>query len=354
MSYDKELHIALLAVQRATLLTQHVFHEKEKGTSSKEDKSPVTIGDYGAQALVIHAIRKNFPEDEIVAEEDSVSLREQRPVVDQIWGLVKETKLNDQKAEEELGGPIGDVEAMLTAIDAGSSPGGSKGRIWVLDPIDGTKGFLRGGQYAIALALIENGNVKVGVLGCPNFPVSDSAPLSAYVGKQGINDNDGRGILFSAVIGAGATIRPLSHGGLQTSQTIHMKEITDITQATICEGVEAGHSSHSDQAQIATKLGITNPSVRMDSQAKYGSVARGAGDVYLRVPVSASYVEKIWDHAAGYLIVSEAGGEVTDIEGNQLDFARGRTLTANKGVMAAPKGIYKRVLEVVRSVLNPN
>lgn len=125
MSYEKELHIALLAVQRATLLTQHVFHEKEKGTSSKEDKSPVTVGDYGAQALVIHAIRKNFPEDEIVAEEDSVSLREQRPLVDQIWGLVKETKLKDQKAEEELGGPIGDVEAMLTAIDAGSSPGGS-------------------------------------------------------------------------------------------------------------------------------------------------------------------------------------------------------------------------------------
>lgn len=354
MSYDKELHIALLAVQRATLLTQHVFHEKEKGTSSKEDKSPVTIGDYGAQALVIHAIRKNFPEDEIVAEEDSVSLREQRPLVDQIWELVKETKLKDQKAEEELGGPIGDVEAMLTAIDAGSSPGGSKGRIWALDPIDGTKGFLRGGQYAIALALIENGNVKVGVLGCPNFPVSDSAPLSAYVGKQGINDNDGRGILFSAAIGAGATSRPLSHGGLQISQTIHVKEITDITKATICEGVEAGHSSHGDQAQIATKLGITNPSVHMDSQAKYGSVARGTGDVYLRVPVSASYVEKIWDHAAGYLIVIEAGGEVTDIEGNQLDFARGRTLTANKGVMAAPKGIYTRVLEAVRSVLNPN
>lgn len=353
MSYSKELHIALLAVQRATLLTQHVFHEKEKGTSSKEDKSPVTIGDYGAQALVLHAIRKNFPEDEIVAEEDSVSLREQRPLVDQIWRLVKETKLEDPEAEEELGGPVGDVEAMLTAIDAGNSPGGSKGRIWALDPIDGTKGFLRGGQYAIGLALIDDGKVKVGVLGCPNFPVSDSAPLSAYIGRQGIDNDDGRGILFSAVIGAGATSRPLSCGGLQINQTIHMKEVTDITQATICEGVEAGHSSHGDQAQIAMKLGITNPSVRMDSQAKYGSIARGAGDVYLRVPVRASYVEKIWDHAAGYLIVSEAGGEVTDVEGKRLDFARGRTLTANKGIMAAPRGVYEQVLEAVRSVLNP-
>lgn len=351
MSYSKELHIALLAVQRATLLTQHVFHEKEKGTLSKEDKSPVTIGDYGAQALVLHAIRKNFPEDEIVAEEDSVSLREQRSLVDQIWGLVKETRLEDPEAEEELGGPVKDAEAMLSAIDAGNSSGGPKGRVWTLDPIDGTKGFLRGGQYAIALALIEDGHVKVSIIGCPNFPVSDSAALSAYVGKQGADDISERGVLFSAITGTGATIRPLSRGGIQVSKAIRMKEITDVTQARICEGVEPGHSSHGKQAQIATKLGITSPSVRMDSQAKYGSIARGAGDVYLRVPVNALYEEKIWDHAAGYLIVREAGGEVTDIEGKQLDFTKGKTLSANKGVMAAPRGLYDQVLEAVRSVL---
>ena len=76
----------------------------------------------------------------------------------------------------------------------------------------------------------------------------------------------------------------------------------DLSAATFCESVEAGHSAHGDQAQIAQKLGITRPSVRMDSQAKYGSIARGAGDVYLRLPVKATYQEKIWDHAAGDLI----------------------------------------------------
>ena len=345
MSYHQELHIAELAVQRATLLTQRVFHEKAKGTLSKDDKSPVTIGDFGAQALIVHAIRSKFPKDEIVGEEEASTLRENLPLAERIWDLVKGVKLEDEKAETELGGPVESMEQMLQAIDAGNSAGGPKGRIWALDPIDGTKGFLRGGQYAVCLALIENGDVKVGVLGCPNLPVDNSAPLSADVGGTG------RGVLFGAILGSGAASRPLGRGALHASQPIHMKEVEDITHATFCESVEAGHSSHGDQAAIAKKLGITSESVRMDSQAKYGSIARGAGDLYLRLPVSASYQEKIWDHAAGDLIVREAGGQVTDAEGKRLDFGMGRTLKDNRGVVAAPKGVHAQVLDVVKSVL---
>ena len=350
MSYQKELQVAELAVQRATLLTKRVFHEKAKGTLSKDDKSPVTIGDFGAQALIIQAIRKNFPHDEIVGEEEASSLRENGSLRGQIWSLVKEARLDDQDAEATLGGPVESEEDMLTAIDAGNSAGGPKGRIWALDPIDGTKGFLRGGQYAVCLALMVDGDVKVGVLGCPNLPVDDSAPLSADAGENQ-TDEEGRGVLFAAVQGHGATSRPLSKGALLPSQPISMKSVPDITHATFCESVEAGHSSHDDQAQIAKKLGITKPSVRMDSQAKYGSIARGAGDLYLRLPVSKNYQEKIWDHAAGDLIVREAGGQVTDADGKRLDFGKGRTLAENKGVVAAPKNIHGQVLEVVKDVL---
>ena len=348
MSYEKELFIASLAVQRATLLTQRVFHEKAKGTLSKDDKSPVTIGDFGAQALIIYAIRKNFPKDDIVGEEEASSLRDNQSLGDQIWDLVRSTKLDDQNVEDELGGRFESKEQMLEAIDAGSSAGGAKGRIWALDPIDGTKGFLRGGQYAVCLALIEDGEVRVGVLGCPNLPVDNEAPLSAEVGDA--NDTS-RGVLFAAVLGAGATSRPLRNGILQQSQPIHMKDVPDISHATFCESVEAGHSSHGDQAEIAKKLGITRESVRMDSQAKYGSIARGAGDLYLRLPVKVSYEEKIWDHAAGDLIVREAGGQVTDAEGKRLDFGKGRTLKDNKGVVAAPKAVHGQVLAAVQSVL---
>jgi len=60
-------------------------------------------------------------------------------------------------------------DEVLTAIDHGVHGVGPTGRYWVLDPIDGTKGFLRGGQYALCLALIENKEIVLGVLGCPNL-----------------------------------------------------------------------------------------------------------------------------------------------------------------------------------------
>lgn len=349
-AYSKELEVAQLAVQRASILTKKVFHEKAKGTVSKDDASPVTIGDFGAQALIIQAIKKNFPDDQVVGEEEASTLRNDIKLRDQIWAFVKDTTLTDANAERIVGGPIETIDAMLDAIDAGNSAGGNKGRIWALDPIDGTKGFLRGGQYAVCLALMVDGDVKVGVLGCPNLPVDDAAPLTAQSGVDQ-TDAEGKGVLFSAVSGQGATSRPLGTAGLGKSKPIQMKPVKDITQASFCESVEAGHSSHGDQHAIVTKLGVTKPSVRMDSQAKYGSIARGAGDIYLRLPVSATYQEKIWDHAAGDLIVREAGGEVTDTLGRRLDFSKGRTLQENKGVVAAPKAVHGHVLEVVKEVL---
>ena len=154
MPYEAELRVAELAVQRATLLTQRVFHEDVKGTLSKDDTSPVTKGDFGAQALIIQAIRKNFPADEIVAEEEASPLRQNSSLRNEILTIVKATSLTDAEGEKLVGGPLADESAMLDFIDAGNSAGGPTGRIWALDPIDGTKGFLRGGQYAVCLALI--------------------------------------------------------------------------------------------------------------------------------------------------------------------------------------------------------
>ncbi|POR38298.1 3'(2'),5'-bisphosphate nucleotidase [Tolypocladium paradoxum] len=349
-SYARELQVAQLAVQRATILTKRVFHEKAKGTVDKNDKSPVTIGDFGAQALIIAALRHSFPADEIVAEEEAAQLREDANLRDTIWELVKDTKLDDAAAEQVLGGPIKDVDSMLELIDLGNSKGGSRGRVWTIDPIDGTKGFLRGGQYAVCLGLMVDGDVRVGVLGCPNLPVDDAARLTADIGSN--QTDEGRGVLFSAVQTEGATSRALTTGALSEAKPISMRPISDLSKATFCESVEAGHSAHDDQAAISRKLGITEPSVRMDSQAKYGSIARGAGDIYLRLPVKATYQEKIWDHAAGDLIVREAGGQVTDIHGKRLDFGVGRTLANNKGVIAAPAAVHGTVLTAVQGVLN--
>jgi 3'(2'), 5'-bisphosphate nucleotidase len=348
--YSHELRIAQLAVQRAAILTKAVYNTTSKGTVSKSDTSPVTIGDFGAQALIISALKHNFPADEIVAEEEAAELRSNEALREQIWGYVNKTTLDDGESESVLGGKIAGAQEMMDIIDLGNSPGGNKGRIWAIDPIDGTKGFLRGGQYAVCLALMVDGHVKVGVLGCPNLPIDDTARIDASLGANQ-HDDTGKGVLISAVEGSGATSRPLTKGKLAEGHAILMKPIKDITQASFCESVEAAHSNQTEQAEIAKRLGIVQESVRMDSQAKYASIARGAGDIYLRLQVKKGYQEKIWDHAAGVVIVKEAGGEVTDSSGKQLNFGVGRTLAENSGVVAAPKGVHEKILEVVGQVV---
>ena len=84
-------------------------------------------------------------------------------------------------------------EDIHSTIDKGSYDGGPNGRFWTLDPIDGTKGFLRGEQYAVALALIEDGEVVLGILGCPNLT------------KDLKNPDGAQGLIFSAVKGQGAS-----------------------------------------------------------------------------------------------------------------------------------------------------
>lgn len=60
----------------------------------------------------------------------------------------------------------------------------------------------------------------------------------------------------------------------------------------------------------ASAVGVVRPSLRMDSQVKYGLLSRGAASIFMRFP-PASYREKIWDHAPGFVIVEEAGGLVS-------------------------------------------
>ncbi|KAI5780155.1 hypothetical protein DFH27DRAFT_361999 [Peziza echinospora] len=336
-TYAQERKIALLAVKRAALLTDRIYNSQVKGTTLKEDKSPVTLADLGGQALVIAALRHAFPKDHIVGEEDSDILRSSAEKRDLLWSHVSHVlKSSDSELAQEIG-TIKSAEEMMDLIDLGNHNGGRVGRIWALDPVDGTLGFLRGGQYAVALGLIVDGEVKVGAMACPNLPVDIKNPEGE------------KGVLLSAERGQGTTLTPASR---DEPKKVRMNDIQNSSSASFVESVEAGHSSHNQQASIAKRLNITKPSVRMDSQAKYASIARGDGDIYLRLPTSRTYEEKIWDHAAGSIIVEEAGGQVSDSAGRPLDFGLGKTLKANKGVVAAMKDIFPEVIQAVVEELN--
>jgi 3'(2'), 5'-bisphosphate nucleotidase len=326
MSYEMERRAAVEAVTKACKLCRALqAAHLAGGVIDKEDKSPVTVADFGAQAVVSDHLAASFPHDPLVGEEDSALLREPKNAPLKAM-VMQHVRLISPHLEEK---------EMLAGIDRGSAEGGPKGRFWTLDPIDGTKGFLRGDQYAVALALIEDGRVRLGVLGCPSLPV---------IGLRGQG-----GSLFAAVRGEGSVLRDIHRG---EERKITVADIADPSEALFCESFESSHSSHDDMEQIAKLLGVKKPPLRMDSQAKYGLLARGEGTVYLRLPTKKSYVEKIWDHAAGCILVEEAGGKVTDLAGKPLDFSRGKTLVKNKGVIATNGKLHEVVLKAVKSVIS--
>ena len=63
------------------------------------------------------------------------------------------------------------------------------------------------------------------------------------------------------------------------------------------------------------------------------------------------YRENIWDHAAGLLIVEEAGGRVSDVEGKPFDLTTGRRMTRNRGAVVTAASIHDEVVAAVRGVL---
>lgn len=315
MPYESERNIAIQAVQAAAQLCEQVRREIVPEAIEKKDKSPVTVADFGAQALICRALSTAFPQDPVVGEEDAADLRtpEMAERLAQVTQYVQAI-VPDATSDQVTGW-----------IDHGNGQVGS--RYWTLDPIDGTKGFLRGDQYAIALALIENGEIKVGVLGCP--------ALSFTEGQTGL--------MGVAVRGAGATLSPLAGGAPQSIKVVSADQSDHLR---FVESVESGHGDQSRQAAVAKAAGITQDSLRMDSQAKYMAVAAGEAALYLRLPSpkTPDYREKIWDHAAGVILVEEAGGRVTDIAGRSLDFSIGAKLVNNQGVVVSNGSIHDPVL----------
>ena len=116
------------------------------------------------------------------------------------------------------------------------------------------------------------------------------------------------------------------------------------------ESFESSHSDHAQQKEVAESLGSQVPLLRVDGQPKYGIVARGEALAYIRFPssISAGYAEKIWDHAAGKIIVEEAGGRVTDMHGHALDFLQGPEMIENQGIVAGNIWVHEKVLETLK------
>lgn len=319
-SWAREFEAAVRAVREGAVLARLVQQSIGGRSFAKADESPVTVADFAVQGLIALRLREAFPDDPLVAEEDAG------------WLRTPAARPTRELALDVMRSALGTLamDRMLDAIDRGRGTPGD--RFWTLDPVDGTQGFLRGDQYVVALALIVKGRVEIGVLGCP-------ALSAAELG------GDGDGALVCAIRGLGAFRTPLTDGPLTR---LRVSSRGEPGHARVLRSFESRHIDLDTFHRIIGGLGVETPPRAMDSQAKHAVVAAGHAELILRLPARRDYQEKIWDQAAGMLVIEEAGGRVTDLRGAALDFSAGRTLTRNDGVVASNGCLHARVLEVIR------
>ena len=272
------------------------------------------MADFGSQASVGRALEQSFPDDPLIAEEDAAELR----------GAENAGLLADFVA-----GSGGTTPMPIPARSAAGSIAAAPRRSAI-----GSGPSTRSTDEGLPPQRTIRRRPGAGRRGPrprrgPGVPEPAAGPRRRF-GRHDLRRCPGPGCLF----------HPTQGGGRETRISVSLQH--DPVAARFCESVESGHSAHDESAAVAARLGIAAAPLRLDSQAKYGVVARGEADAYLRLPTRAEYREKIWDHAAGVLIVEEAGGTVTDITGRPLEFTHGRELAVNRGVIVTIAGSIRK------------
>ena len=231
-----------------TLPTGAREFSRRKYQDSGDHTEPVTIADYGSQAIICRALQTHYPDDAVVSEESSEQFMqlvaaEQRAQVLKLLAHV-------------LGEPVGERE-LVNWLDFGA--GKSARRTWVIDPIDGTKGFIAQRHYAIACGLLLDGQVAEGMVAAPG-----------YAG--------GAGALFYTQDGA-AWREPLAGGA---GCKISVSGRHDPQDFVAVQSFARAHASKSRMSRAREYAGLGAARIlELDSMEKYALVACGDADLYL-------------------------------------------------------------------------
>ncbi len=286
----------------------------------KAGAGPATVADLASQACIAIALRRAFGSDVAIVAEESLQEAEQLGGAVLIDHAVRAVRAVHPGASDA------DVRAALTA-----QPAAEAAEFWTVDPLDGTKGYLRGGQFAVAIARVRDGRPVLGVLAAPR--------LSLMAVERG------DGVVAVAADGAGAWQSSLASW---EPRPMRCSSWSPGAPVRVAGSVERAHSASDSLEACIGRLGPVR-GIRMDSQAKYAVVARGDADCYVRRSPNAEYRECIWDHAAGALVAEEAGARVTDVGGRTFDYSLGRRLEGRSGVVCATAGLHGRLLEALAS-----
>mmetsp|Transcript_34236 Transcript_34236/g.97057 ORF Transcript_34236/g.97057 Transcript_34236/m.97057 type:complete len:641 (+) Transcript_34236:160-2082(+) len=323
-TYDRQLQAAIQAVSRACSLcidTRRAWSDHSSKASGnklqKQDRTPVTVADFAVQALVALELQAMDCDEPLVAEEDAMQLRRQGggegSLHDAVVGAVaSHSTIQDLTSDQ-----------VLEAIDFGHHQGEAD-RFWILDPIDGTVGFLQGGdcQYTVGLGLVEDGEVVAGCMGLPNW----SLPVrpSCNGGNTELSTGSG-GILVYAAKGMGTWVRRLDAPAGEPDVRVQVDPTGSLHEPyTLCI---SDHETYDDLPMAASLGDLGRPEVILPlccgSLCKYAAVAVGSATAFIQHPVKGFPRLKAWDHAAGVICVLEAGGQVSDLHDGEIPFGGG-------------------------------
>ena len=271
--YQPEILVATeLARQAGAVLLEH-YHSPflvEQKVNALDELEEVTAADREANELIVSRLQKEFPDDGILAEES----------VD-----------NEQRLEKD--------------------------RVWLIDPMDGTKNFInRDGDFAVQIGLAVGGE---SVLGVVYQPV--------------------RRVLYRAARHGGAWIEAGENDGTRMS-------VSNLTRPS--EMVLASSRSHRSprMERVVTAFGFKDETRRGSVGVKVGLIAERQADLYLHL----SPGTKQWDTCGPEAILAEAGGRLTDLFGQPLRY-NGVRVDNRNGIVATNGAAHEMVIEKLKPLL---
>jgi 3'(2'), 5'-bisphosphate nucleotidase len=259
MPHERELEVALAAVEQTR---QPILEEYRRFDAIHDAAADIKLNiDRDTQELLLGQLSRAFPEDSFCAEEETPTL------------------------------------ARLQRKSAGA------GRLWVIDPIDGTRGFARkNGEFSVMVGLVEGEDIVVGVV---FEPVRERLTYAVQGGGCWQRD------------GSGAAVR------CRVTTTAELQGCT-LTQS---------RSSSGKRSRWVEALGAGRLLHVYSAGIKLAQVARGEADLYLNTYPNFHD----WDICAGHLLVTEAGGRVTTLKGEELHY--GRAGAGQRGGLLASNGV---------------
>lgn len=272
--FEKKLETAIEAAKLAGeaimgFYALDIIAEEKYGIDNFSE--PVTIADRTASKIIVERLAEAFPDDAILSEEET----------------------DDTKNRI------------------------SKDTVWIIDPLDGTRGFVnKDGDFAVQIGLAEKGEAVLGIVYAPNQ-------------KK----------LYYASRGNGAFVIE----GDTTPRQINVSELTDFTKMNIA--VSRNHRSPK-MSEIFKEFRFSKEIQRGSVGIKVGLIAEQIADLYIHL----SSRTKFWDTCAPQIILEEAGGKMTDLFGEKLRYDL-KDVQNHNGIISSNGASHEQIVQLMKPLL---